>query len=119
MTNETNTNLDEMDFSISLMRKEWVMIYKALRFASNSLRGPEIDTNPIRLSDDIWREVNDFDERMVNCPDCNCKVGECHDSGCDQERCTVCHGQWIACGHKKHKPELAKWRGLEDDGCWL
>lgn len=45
------------------------------------------------------------------CPDCGAKPGETHASGCDVERCSVCEGQWISCGHDGHDPEKSKWSG--------
>lgn len=31
------------------------------------------------------------------CHDCNCKQGEFHHTGCDNERCPSCFGQFISC----------------------
>jgi hypothetical protein len=47
-----------------------------------------------------------------NCHDCNAAPGEVHIGGCDVERCSVCKGQWIACGCRDHDPEQSKWTGL-------
>jgi len=33
------------------------------------------------------------------CHDCGCKEGELHSPGCDMERCPLCGGQLITCGH--------------------
>lgn len=46
------------------------------------------------------------------CPDCHVAVGECHDPGCDVERCSVCRLQWISCGHEQHDPSKARWTGV-------
>ena len=46
------------------------------------------------------------------CPDCAVEPGNVHDGGCDVERCSVCKGQWISCGHDNHDPEQSKWTGL-------
>lgn len=32
------------------------------------------------------------------CHDCTAKPGEYHHSGCDAERCPICHEQLIGCG---------------------
>ena len=45
------------------------------------------------------------------CHDCHAKPGEQHESGCDVERCSVCGGQWISCGHEDHDPTFSRWTG--------
>jgi hypothetical protein len=47
----------------------------------------------------------------MNCPDCNVEPGEEHQPGCDVERCSVCKGQFISCGHDDHDPSKTKWDG--------
>lgn len=49
--------------------------------------------------------------KPTKCPDCHTEPGEHHDSGCDVERCSVCGGQWISCGHDGHDPLFAHWTG--------
>ena len=51
-------------------------------------------------------------EILRNCGDCDAKPGEQHIPGCDVERCSVCSGQWINCGHKRRDPAFARWTGL-------
>lgn len=48
---------------------------------------------------------------MKKCPDCQVAPGQEHQSGCDVERCSVCKGQWLSCGHEEHDPSLSKWTG--------
>ena len=59
--------------------------------------------------DEHHLKVHDPENR---CRDCGVKPGETHDGGCDVERCSVCKGQWISCGHEDHDPEKSKWTGL-------
>jgi hypothetical protein len=33
------------------------------------------------------------------CHDCACPAGALHHPGCDSERCAICGGQAISCGH--------------------
>lgn len=46
-----------------------------------------------------WDEGND----EAICDDCGAKYGEEHLSGCDVERCPLCCGQLISCGHKVYE----------------
>lgn len=47
-----------------------------------------------------------------NCPDCAVEPGKNHVSGCDVERCAICDGQAISCGHDEFNsvPETV-WTG--------
>lgn len=48
----------------------------------------------------------------LNCPDCRTEIDQPHVSGCDIERCSICKGQWISCGHKTHNPKEERWMGI-------
>lgn len=39
----------------------------------------------------------------ITCHDCDAKVGELHQLGCDMERCPVCGGQLISCSENHYK----------------
>ena len=51
-------------------------------------------------------------DKLTDCHDCGAKPGQCHESGCDVAKCSVCGGQWISCGCKEHDPIFARWTGL-------
>lgn len=46
------------------------------------------------------------------CHDCGAQPGQPHVEGCDVERCSVCGGQWLMCGHDNHDPLFARWTGF-------
>jgi hypothetical protein len=46
-----------------------------------------------------------------NCPDCAVGLGERHYPNCDIQRCSVCGGQYMLCGCKKHDFDFATWDG--------
>ena len=50
--------------------------------------------------------------KLRNCPDCNVKPGELHESGCDVERCSICGEQWISCGHGRRDKRFSRWTGI-------
>jgi hypothetical protein len=64
--------------------------------------GAEVSPHPAR---EMEKPMSD------KCPDCGVSPGEEHQSGCDVERCSVCKGQWISCGHEEHDSSLSKWMG--------
>lgn len=51
------------------------------------------------------------DHPESHCPDCHVAPGETHVSGCDVERCSSCHGQWIGCDCEDHDPKASAWTG--------
>ena len=58
---------------------------------------------PNILIDGKWYErVTSDSDLKIRCHDCGIynKPGNIHHLGCDMERCPVCHGQLISCGHE-------------------
>lgn len=50
---------------------------------------------PVKVGDETdWYHGEGEDAR---CGDCNSSFGETHHLGCDIERCSICHGQFISC----------------------
>ena len=49
---------------------------------------------------------------LMNCGDCAVEPGQVHQAGCDVERCSVCGGQLLQCGHRGHDPQFARWTGI-------
>ena len=56
----------------------------------------------------LWKE--EIANSTQSCHDCAAKPGELHESGCDVERCNICGGQAISCGHTEHNEEI--WTGM-------
>lgn len=50
--------------------------------------------------------------KLRNCHDCGVKPGEPHLENCDVERCSICGGQKLGCGCKKHDKLFARWTGF-------
>lgn len=63
----------------------------------------------VKTPDGFWFNAG---KPVKECPDCAVPVGSAHVSGCDIERCSVCGGQWIMCGHKEHDPAKSVWTGF-------
>lgn len=66
---------------------------------------------------DTIRRLAAVDARVQCCPDCAVNPGEQHLSACDVERCSVCGGQMLSCGHRypkdssKRLPWIGEWPG--------
>lgn len=55
----------------------------------------ETTVTPTKVGDATdWYYEEGPDSR---CGDCNALYGETHHLGCDIERCSLCHGQFISC----------------------
>lgn len=63
------------------------------------------------LSDAEMRYIAGGFYRSDICPDCGVGVGDCHEPGCDVERCSNCAGQRCSCSCVHHDPELSVWIG--------
>ncbi len=55
-------------------------------------------------------------EPMRDCHDCGAKPGQCHQDGCDTERCSACGGQRLICSCDNHDPQFARWSGFWPGG---
>lgn len=51
-----------------------------------------IKNPPKWMLDNLLQE----DKRKL-CPDCDAKIGDKHDEGCDTARCSICMGQRLGC----------------------
>jgi len=49
---------------------------------------------------------------LSECHDCGVGPGQPHLNNCDVERCSVCGGQYLMCGCKKHDKAFARWTGF-------
>lgn len=45
-----------------------------------------------------------FAEHSLHCHDCGAAPGQLHHARCDVERCPICGGQLITCGHDVQEP---------------
>lgn len=59
----------------------------------------------------------DYPATLAKYRDCGAKPGRPHNPGCGVERCSVCGGQFAACGcspkdRAKHDPVFARWTGV-------
>lgn len=57
---------------------------------------------PVKVGDK--GDFYEGDEKAV-CSDCGAKFGEPHYAGCDCERCPLCYGQLLTCGHEVYEVE--------------
>lgn len=53
-----------------------------------------------------YTPIPHHDRKGKVCPDCAVPVGYYHENGCDWERCPVCGGQLLSCGHADMVPVL-------------
>jgi len=54
---------------------------------------------PAKGEREKYQPIPHHDRNGTSCHDCGAQEGEFHQIGCDWERCPVCGGQLISCGH--------------------
>ena len=61
---------------------------------------------PAKGDHEEYTPIPHHDRHGKSCPDCGVHEGEYHKNGCDHERCPVCGGQLLSCGHADQVPVM-------------